>query len=221
MEFTSNLKVNSNTFKEKAMKEINITNILDGVSTIVKKMYTALYNEHKEYCEQFSWKYKMYCEQNSITISENIDDVVSTLTLMDINSLKETLTTSEENFNNNRFNDISYVFYSKEQYKVLFITVKNGIVTKFYKTDNVKEIIYLLAIDIINNVVWDLVKDNYADSHYVYYDENTMKFENSLYNSIFNNLDAYIREYYESNSIKDKFNSLLDSDEYKAWLNRI
>lgn len=163
----------------------------------------------------------MYCEQNSITISENIDSVVSTLTLMDINSLKEKLTTSEDSFNNKRFNDKDYVFYSKEQNKVLFVTVKNGVVTKFYKTNNTKEIIYLLAIRIINDIVWDLVKDNYADSHYVYYDENTMKFENSLYNSIFNNLDDYIREYYESNSIKDKFTSLLDSNEYKAWLNRI
>lgn len=203
------------------MKELDITKILDEVSNIMKKSYTVLCSEYNEYCGQLSWKYKMYCKQNSITISENIDDVVSTLTLMDINSLKEKLTTSEDDFNNNSFNDRNYVFYSKEQNKVLFITVKNGVVTKFYKTDDIKEIIYLLAIGIINNVVWELVKDNYADSRYVYYDEKTMKFENSLYNSIFNSLDAYVREYYESNSIKDKFINLLDSNEYKAWLNRI
>lgn len=203
------------------MERLDITKILDEVNNIMKKVYTVLCSEYNEYCGQFSWKYKMYCEQNSITASENINDIVSTLTLISITELKEKLTTSEENFINNRFNDISYVFYSKEQNKVLFITVKSGIVTKFYKTDDVKEIIYLLAIDIINNVVWELVKDNYADSHYVYYDENTMKFENSLYNSIFNSLDVYIRECYESNSIKDKFTSLLDSNEYKAWLDRI
>lgn len=203
------------------MKELDIAKILDEVNNIVKKMYTALYNEHSKYCGQFSWNYKMYCEQNSIIISENIDNIVSTLTLISIAELKEKLRTSEENFSNNRFNDHDYVFYSKEQNKVLFITVKNSIVTKFYKTDNAKEIIYLLAINIINSVVWELVKDNYADSHYVYYDEETMNFENSLYNSIFNNLDGYIREYYESNSIKAKFISLLDSDEYRAWLSRI
>lgn len=203
------------------MKSLDITEILNEVNNIMKKTYTALFNEHSEYCGQLSREYRMYCRQNSITASENIDDVVSTLALMNINSLKEKLTTSEEGFNNKRFNDKDYVFYSKEQNKVLFITVKNSIVTKFYKTDDKKEIIYLLAISIINDIVWDLVKDNYADSHYVYYDEETMKFENSLYNSIFNNLDDYIREYYESNSIKDKFTSLLDSNEYKAWLNRI
>lgn len=203
------------------MKELDIAKILDEVNNIVKKMYTALYNEHSKYCGQFSWNYKMYCEQNSIIISENIDNIVSTLTLISIAELKEKLRTSEENFSTNRFNDNDYVFYSKEQNKVLFITVKNGIVIKFYKTDDVKEIIYLLAIDIINDIVWKIVKDNYADSRFVYYDEKTMAFENSLYNSIFNNLDGYIREYYESNKVKDKFISLLDSDEYKAWLNKL
>ena len=203
------------------MERLDITKILDEVNNIMKKVYTVLCSEYNEYCGQFSWKYKMYCEQNSITISENIDDIASTLTLISITELKEKLRTSEDDFNNNNFNDKDYVFYSKEQNKVLFITVKNGVVTKFYKTDNVKEIVYLLAISIINDIVWALVKDNYADSRYVYYDEKTMKFENSLYNSIFNSLDAYVREYYESNSIKDKFVSLLDSNEYKAWLNRI
>lgn len=203
------------------MKRLDITKILDEVDNVLKKMYTALYMESNEYLGQFTREYRMYCRQNSITASENIDDIVLTLALIDMTRLKEKLRTSEENFNNNRFNDISYAFYSKEQNKVLFITVENGIVTKFYKTDDNKEIIYLLSIDIINSIIWNIIKDNYADSQFVYYDEDTIKTEECLYNSIFNNLDDYIREYYESNKIKDKFIKLLDSDEYKAWLNKI
>ena len=175
------------------MKRLDITEILDEVDNVLKKMYTALYMESNEYLGQFSREYRMYCRQNSITASENIDDIVLTLALIDMTRLKEKLRISEENFNNNRFNDTDYVFYSKEQNKVLFITVENGIVTKFYKTDDNKEIIYLLSIDIINSIIWNIIKDNYADSQFVYYDEDTIKTEECLYNSIFNNLDDYIR----------------------------
>lgn len=203
------------------MKELDITKILDEVDNVLKKMYTALYMEHNEYFGQFSREYKMYCRQKSIEASENINDIALTLALIDMTRLKEKLRTSEENFNNNRFNDISYVFYNKGQNKVLFITVENKIVTKIYKTDNKKEIIYLLSIDIINSIIWNIIKDNYADSQFVYYDEDTVKAEECLYNSIFNNLDDYIREYYESNKIENKFIKLLDSNEYKAWLNKI
>lgn len=203
------------------MKEQDLTKILDEVYNIVKKSYTALYMEHNEYFEQLSRKYKMYCRQKSIEASENIDDIVSTLSLISTIDLKDKLRTSEENFNNKRFNDTNYVFYSKEQNKVLFITAKNGIVTEFYKTNDTREIIYLLAIDIISDIVWNIIRDNYSDSYYVYYDEDTWKTEECLYSSIFNSLDNYIREYYESNKIKNKFIKLLDSDEYKAWLNKI
>ena len=203
------------------MERLDITEILNEVNNAVKKTYTALYNEHSECCGQFYMKYRIYCRQNSITASENIDDIASTLALIEMTGLKEKLRTSEENLKNNRFKDINYVFYSKEQNKVLFITVENNIVTKFYKTDDKKEIIYLLAIDIINNIVWNIIRDNYSDSYYVYYDEDTWKTEECLYNSMFNNLDNYIREYYKSNKVKDKFIKLLDSDEYRAWLNKL
>ena len=104
------------------MKRLDITEILDEVDNVLKKMYTALYMESNEYLGQFSREYRMYCRQNSITASENIDDIVLTLALIDMTRLKEKLRISEENFNNNRFNDTDYVFYSKEQNKVLFIT---------------------------------------------------------------------------------------------------
>lgn len=203
------------------MERLDITEILNEVSNAVKKMYTALYNEHSEYCGQFYMKYRIYCRQNSITASENIDDIVSTLTLIDMDMLKNKLSTGEEDFNSNRYRDTDYIFYSKEQNKVSFITIENGILTEFYKTDDKKEIIYLLTINIINNTVWNIVKETYEEGDFVYYGEEAISLENSLYNSIFNNLDNYIREYYKSNKIKDKFVKLLDSSEYKAWLNKI
>lgn len=110
-----------------------------------------------------------------------------------------------------------YIVYENND-TFTFIYIQDKIVVKTYRTNNIKEIIYLLSSKIIDKEIWDLMIDRYSDAYYVYYDKESSKFETEVYNKVYSALPEYLKQYRESQEIENNFNELIKSKEYNQWL---
>ena len=188
--------------------------IIKEMHNIIRQVYKVLYS-YSEY--EYASRYRIgisYYEKDIKNYDKS--DLYSMLALFSIKGLIANIVKTKEELHK-AIKNSEYIVYENND-TFTFIYTQDKIVVKTYRTNNIKEIIYLLSSKIIDKEIWDLMVDRYADAHYVYYDEESLKFETDVYNKVYSTLPEYLKQYRESQEIENNFNELLESKEYNQWL---
>lgn len=188
--------------------------VINEMHSIIRQVYKALYNYSEH---EYNNRYRLgvsYYEKDIKNYDKS--DLYSMLALFSIKGLADNIVKTKEELHK-AIKNSEYIVYENND-TFTFIYTQDKIVVKTYKTNNIKEIIYLLSSKIIDKEIWDLMVDMYADAHEVYYDEESLEFETEVYNKVYSALPEYLKQYRESQEIENNFNELLESKEYNQWL---
>ena len=188
--------------------------VINEMHSIIRQVYKALYNYSEH---EYNNRYRIgvsYYEKDIKNYDKS--DLYSMLALFSIKELVANIVKTKEELYK-AIKNSEYIVYENND-TFTFIYTQDKIVVKTYKTNNIKEIIYLLSSKIIDKEIWDLMVDMYSDAHEVYYDEESLEFETEVYNKVYNALPEYLKQYRESQEIENNFNELLESKEYNQWL---
>ena len=188
--------------------------VINEMHSIIRQVYKALYNYSEH---EYNNRYRLgvsYYEKDIKNYDKS--DLYSMLALFSIKGLADYIVKTKEELHK-AIKNSEYIVYENND-TFTFIYTQDKIVVKTYRTNNIKEIIYLLSSKIIDKEIWDLMVGRYSDAYYVYYDEESLEFETEVYNKVYSAIPEYLKQYRESQEIENNFNELLESKEYNQWL---